>query len=457
MPAPETLVQTTYAELLERCSAADFRLAFPQKGSFVSKLVKDKRYWYFQGPASEGKAQKYVGPETPELLDLIRRHKEMREDEAERRALVSTLTRSFGSPRPSPQGGAVVAALARAGVFRLRGVLIGTTAFQTYPPMLAVSLPGARFRTEDVDIAQFRRISVAVGDQTPPMLDVLKQVDQTFSPIPHQVDGRKVTRYQTARHFRVDFLTPNEGADTSNPQRLPALRTDAEPLRFLDFLIRDPEPAVVLHGAGVAVLVPQPERFALHKLIVSRRRSAGNPKRDKDLRQAETLLAVLVQKRPFELAQAWREAYGRGRTWRQLLLEGLAVAAIRPRDLLLRTVEQTRSILPGVDLIFSNPPPRYDSDRDVVAFEGQDTLGGRVQGAISCEALEDHFGADDLDRSNRIESFRQHRSEIEALARTKYLSGAVEEPGSVLVRTADVPLSRATRTSLKAKARARRG
>ncbi|HSC18010.1 MAG TPA: GSU2403 family nucleotidyltransferase fold protein [Rhizomicrobium sp.] len=449
MPAPETLVQTTYAELLERCSAADFRLSFPQQGSFVSKLIKDKRYWYFQEPASEGKAQKYVGPETPELLDLIRRHQEMREDEAERRALISTLIRSFGSPRPSPQGGAVVAALATAGVFRLRGVLIGTTAFQTYPPMLAASLPGARFRTEDVDIAQFRSISVAVADETPPMLDVLKQVDPTFSPVPHQVDGRKVTRYQTDRHFRVDFLTPNEGADTSKPQRLPALRTDAEPLRFLDFLIRDPEPAVVLHGAGIAVLVPQPERFALHKLIVSRRRSSGNPKRDKDLRQAETLLDVLVQKRPFELAQVWHEAYDRGRTWRQLLVEGLAVAVIRPRDLLLRTIEQTRSLLPGVNLIFSNPPARYDFDRDVVVFEGQDTLGGRVQCAISREALEDHFDADDLEPKNRVRKFLDHRSEIEALARSKYLSAPVEEPGSVLIRTEDVPLSRAAQSKTR--------
>ena len=449
MAPPKLLVQTTYAELLDRCSTADFGLAFPQKGSFVSKLIKNKRYWYFQERASEGKGQKYVGPETPELLEKIRRHAEIREDEAERRSLISTLTRSFGSPRPSPQAGAVIAALAAAGVFRLRGVLIGTTAFQTYPPMLGVSLPGASLRTEDIDIAQFRSVSLAVGDRTPPMLDVLRRVDRSFSPIPHQVDGRKVTRYQTARHFRVDFLTPNEGPDTSQPQRLPALRTDAEPLRFLDFLIRDAEPAVVLYGTGVPVLVPQPERFALHKLIVSRRRSAGNPKRDKDLRQAETLLAVLVQKRPFELAQIWREAHGRGRTWRQLLLEGLAVAAIRPRDLLLRTVEQTRSILPGVNLVFSNPPARYESDRDVVVFEAHDTLGGRVQCAISREALEDHFDADDLEPKNRVRKFLDHRSEIEALARSKYLSAPVEEPGSVLIRTEDVPLSRAAQSKTR--------
>jgi hypothetical protein len=35
------------------------------------------------------------------------------------------------------------------------------------------------------------------------------------------------------------------------PQALPALQTDAQPLRFLDYLIHEPEPAVLLHNAGI--------------------------------------------------------------------------------------------------------------------------------------------------------------------------------------------------------------
>ena len=40
----------------------------------------------------------------------------------------------------------------------------------------------------------------------------------------------------------------------------------------LDFLIRDPVRTVLLHRSGVPVLVPSPERFAVHKLIVATRR-----------------------------------------------------------------------------------------------------------------------------------------------------------------------------------------
>src|SRR6266550_2355267 len=70
-----------------------------------------------------------------------------------------------------------------------------------------------------------------------------------------------VPSYAARGGLRVDFLTPNEGGETGQPQALPALRTDAQPLRFLDFLIHEPEPAVILHHAGIFVQVPTPARL----------------------------------------------------------------------------------------------------------------------------------------------------------------------------------------------------
>src|SRR6185437_3159046 len=259
MPAPSLVVQTTYAELLERCGAIAFNDAFPEDGTFTPKTVRGRRYWYFQLSTAEGRVQRYVGPESPELLERIANHQQARDDERERRTLVSTLVRSFGLPPPIPEIGQLITALARAGVFRLRGILVGTTAYQTYAAMLGARLPGALLQTNDVDIAQFTSISVAMGDQTPPMLEVLKTVDKTFREIPHTTDSRRAVSYQAAGGLRVDFITPNEGPDTDDPQRLPALRTDAQGLRFLDFLIHEPTEAVVLHGSGVYVLVPTPE------------------------------------------------------------------------------------------------------------------------------------------------------------------------------------------------------
>lgn len=332
MPAPSLTIQTTYAELLERCAASAFNTSFPAEGAFTSKIVKGRNYWYFQTPSSEGRVQKYVGPETPELLERIAQHKEARDDERERRALVSTLVRSFRLPRPIREIGDIISALARAGVFRLRGVLVGTVAYQTYSAMLGSTLPSPLLQTGDIDIAQFKQVPVATADQIPPMLDVLKEVDKTFRPVPNVHDDRRATSYQTKAKLRVDFLTPNQGPDTDAPQRLEALQTDAEPLRFLDFLIADPEPAVLLHDAGVYVLVPAPQRFAVHKLIISRRRKEGAAKRDKDTMQAAALLEFLAAKRPHDLKSAWNEANDRGRKWHQLLSEGLDQLPDRTRD-----------------------------------------------------------------------------------------------------------------------------
>jgi hypothetical protein len=437
MAPPKLVMQTTYAELLDRCANAAFSEAFAEEGAFIAKTVKDRKYWYFQTGAGENRTQKYVGPETPELLERIAHHREIRDDIRERRSLVSTLIRSFGLHRPVPEIGNVLAALAKAGVFRLRGVLVGTVAFQTYPAMLGVRLSGAPLQTGDVDIAQFKNVSVAVEDTTPaPVLDVLKEVDRSFRAIPHVVDGRRVTSYAAKGGVRVDFLTPNEGGETGEPQALPALQTDAQPLRFLDYLIHEPEPAVILHDAGIYVHVPAPARYAIHKLIVSRRRQEGAAKRAKDVQQAGTLLRALADIRPHDLKEAWEEARARGPKWRQLLDEALTEVPGFTRDLTLKTVGTLRSLLPGLDLTFNNPPPRYDFGRDIIAFTGQ-AFGQPVACAISREALDDHFGTDGLDKDGRVQAFLKNRSKIEQLARTKYLTAPIEEPDAVLIKTSD--------------------
>ena len=431
------VLQTAYAELMDRAGSAAFEDAFPDDGVFVAKTVRGRRYWYFQLPAGSGRQQRYVGPETPELMERVAHHREARGDHNDRSALVSMLVRSAYLPRPLPRIGDIVAALAKAGVFRLRGVLVGTVAYHTYPAMLGTRLPIASLQTGDIDIAQFSDVSIAVEDSTPVMLDVLREVDPSFRPISSVADDRRVTTYEATSGIRVDFLTPNRGPEKRSPEALPALGTDAQPLRFLDFLIRDPEPAVLLHGTGIYVLVPAPQRYAVHKLIVARRRPAGNVKRGKDIQQAEALFDVLISKRPHELRAAWREAWARGKTWRQLLGEALGLVSTEARDRILKAVDATRSIIPGLDLRFSAPPARYDFDRDVVTFYGE-SGDARVRCSVSREALDDHFGADGLGKDGRVMKFRQNRETFETMLRIKYLAWPVEEPGAVLIKTGDV-------------------
>ena len=93
---------------------------------------------------------------------------------------------------------------------------------------------------------------------------------------------------------------------------------EAQALHFLNYLIAEPIPAAVLYRSGVLVQVPRPERFAVHKLIVSQRRLGGPDalKARKDLLQAEFLIRALVKDRPDDLAEAFKDARSHGPKWR---------------------------------------------------------------------------------------------------------------------------------------------
>jgi hypothetical protein len=56
-------------------------------------------------------------------------------------------------------------------------------------------------------------------------------------------------------------------------------------------------PVLSPHGI-VMVRVPAPERFAVHKLVVSQLRSTASAKLEKDLRQAATLIEALADRFP---------------------------------------------------------------------------------------------------------------------------------------------------------------
>ena len=224
-----------------------------------------------------------------------------------------------------PLSGTIVEAMGRAGFFRLRGVLIGTTAYQCYSGLLGAKLEAATLRTADADFAQFFAISQQIDDAMPSVLEVLRGVDASFREIPHLTNSLASTKFVNDDAYKVEFLTPNRGSDDfqGRPSPIPALGgASAEPLRFLDFLIRDPIRSVLLHEAGVAVTIPAPERYAIHKLIFTHRRLDGS-KIGKDIAQAEALIHAMANLRSAALAEAWQEAWERGPAWRESLLQGL--------------------------------------------------------------------------------------------------------------------------------------
>jgi hypothetical protein len=200
-------------------------------------------------------------------------------------------------------------------------VLVGTHAFRLYPLILGVSIPEAHHATEDIDVAQFREIAVALDDKADPQVqEALAQLGE-LTPAA-SLHAAQPTGYRVADAL-VEILTPNRGPDRDEPVALPALGVHAKPLRFLDFLVAEATPAVVPYRYGVLVNVPQPARYAVHKLIVATRRAqAAAAKARKDVEQATALIRVLAEDQPDELARAYEEAASRGEHWRRALIQG---------------------------------------------------------------------------------------------------------------------------------------
>ena len=94
------------------------------------------------------------------------------------------------------------------------------------------------------------------------------------------------------------------------------------------------------YRAGVLVNVPDPTRYAWHKLIVAERRTMLE-KVPKDLVQAETLFDVLVEDRPDDVRDMWDELAMQGRkNWQQIALDGLRRVTPTVRDRVLEVIGQ---------------------------------------------------------------------------------------------------------------------
>ena len=327
MPAVQLIdlaTQTTFAELVQRTLDADFDEQFPEKGSFRRKKSKDRFYWQFQWREGAAVKSRYVGPVTDKAIsERIERFTEIKSDFKGRRELIRSLI-AAGLPAPDRLSGDIIEAMGRAGFFQLRGVLVGTLAYQAYAGILGVRLRARQLMTQDADFAQFWGVSENIGEAMRAPLEILKTVDDSFRALPHTGDPFVSTQYRNSSAYRVDFLTSNRGSD--NHQGKPAMMkalggAGAEPLRHLDFLIHQPERSVLLHGGGVPVIVPRAERFAVHKLIVAVERR-DTAKSNKDTAQADTLIQILAKKRPLELAEAWQTAWNMGDRWREKLEKG---------------------------------------------------------------------------------------------------------------------------------------
>lgn len=313
-PIPLNLL-TLYADLAQRLDPG-----MVPPASITRRTVGGARRLYATFPGTV-RRQTYLGTEGDAVAEAkAAAHKRAATEARARRKTVTTLKRA-GIAGPDPATGQVLVALAGAGLFEAGLVIIGTVAFGLYPCIVGFTLSGASLMTQDVDLSMMRFAAPRALDGEA-LETVLKRADPAFEAVMSRTDTLP-KKFRSARSgLEVDIVTtPGRSAE---PVLLRSLQCSAEPLAFMDYLIKDSLPVVALFGTGVRVRVPAPERFAVHKLMVAQLRADRSPKRLKDLAQARELIEGMRARDPELIDGEIAAARGRGPKWRKLIDASLA-------------------------------------------------------------------------------------------------------------------------------------
>jgi len=322
--------QTAYAQLFDAALGAEsLRGIADLAGSFASKVVAGKTYWYFQTTEPSGKLhQIYVGPDGAQLRVLIEKKKAPGSLH-----FLLPLARSaiaLGCEAVVPQHLRVIRRLADYGFFKAGGVLIGTHAFLSYANSLGVRW-GDVSRTQDIDFAHAgKKVSLVLPSTA--KVDTSKAIESLgmgFLPV-SGLGGKTGAAYLIPHQpeFRLDFLTPLHRGGTQ-PYEHPQLHVSLQPLPFMEFSLEDIQQSVLFCPEGaVLVNLPSVERYAVHKLLIYGERSGQfRTKSAKDLRQVACLMELLWTHRREPLLAALADAQSRGKGWQLRLRQGAAALA----------------------------------------------------------------------------------------------------------------------------------
>lgn len=311
--------QTLYAELLDQVLALG--VAEPMSrtgGSFIRKTIKKKSYVYFQfRELGQGYRQVFIGPDNDSTQAMIERIRGRNESLAEQEARIMDLARAFnaaGGYAMDHTSLKVIKVFADAGIMRPgagQATLVGTYAYNLLGNVLGVTWP-SNMRTQDIDVAADIHIAVEKPDLTAP--EALEQLKMGFLPVPQLRHDSPSTSFKVrGKQLTVDLLTTGNG-QRDQPVKVPLFQSEAMPLQYMGFLLEETVPTVAFDRKHIALVnVPDPIRFAIHKLLVSQIRPVTfRAKASKDIEQASTILEVCVDQSPDLVKSALDEARGLG-------------------------------------------------------------------------------------------------------------------------------------------------
>jgi len=331
--------RTLFMEFQESVFARS-QLSREMKGmsTFVHKTVKGIKYWYAQ-KFSEGQyQQQYFGPSNQKndahvakARKEFHQKKELLKQLVEREVRQASMLKRGGLLSADKRVAIVLARLSDAGLIDGNGTLVGTHAFIAYSGVLGALFEKMTSKTNDIDIVSDNSIKIAPSGSVD-ISTLLAGLE--FRGVPGLAHGYPPASFVSKDGLRVDLLVPLRGRP-KNVSLVKGIKgAVAVPLPFLDFLIASPVRTVLIGpSGGIPVQIPNPSRFAVHKLIIASRRPVSElAKKRKDIAQAAQLIEVLFEEEPTGLKQAWKLACETGKKWAKLLTESAKLLPHETQD-----------------------------------------------------------------------------------------------------------------------------
>jgi hypothetical protein len=298
----ERALMLLFAEL--ESTAAEQVEAFLGTPGTIDERTNEKgvRFWVHRYSDATGKRRElYLGaPADPAIKARVAALRERINAANAAIARVRLLARA-GFATVNRKVYATLASLHNHGLFRAGALLIGSHAYGAL--LNALGVRAVPYATEDVDIA--RRDALAISG-VPAFLQMLRETGIQFFEVP-QLDRRSPSTSFSepgGSRLRVDLLVPSRGEDYPIVP-VPELGAHATGLPYLSYLLGASQQVALLSPHGVVMVrVPVPERYAIHKLIVSQLRAKTGGKAEKDLRQAATLIEAVAERFPGALEEA---------------------------------------------------------------------------------------------------------------------------------------------------------
>lgn len=207
--------------------------------------------------------------------------------------------RSLGFACADDSTGATLAALYNHGLFEAGLTLVGSHAYGVILNHLGVRAQS--YQTEDVDTSSILGLSVG---QNLDLLEVLKTTGLPFVKSKTGISPKsKSETYLVPSKNKLMFDILVDGDEVGTPVLVPQLNAYAQTIPHLKYLTAGRVASVILSKTYIVpVFIPDPRRFAVHKLFSSASRTNMSTKSEKDILQAATVICAVEDKYPGDIS-----------------------------------------------------------------------------------------------------------------------------------------------------------